>query len=80
MRKVLEGTERSFQNHYIGKRLLVRWESATALGSKGWGLQGLTDNYSRVSTVAPEPLWNQIRLVEITGSNGTGLIGNVVET
>jgi threonylcarbamoyladenosine tRNA methylthiotransferase MtaB len=80
MRKVLEGTERSFQNHYIGKRLLVLWESATALGSKRWGLQGLTDNYLRVSTVAPEPLWNQIRLVEITGSNGTGLIGNVVET
>jgi threonylcarbamoyladenosine tRNA methylthiotransferase MtaB len=79
MRKVLEGTERSYRNRFIGKHLPVLWESATALGPKSWRLQGLTDNYLRVASVAPEPLWNQIQLVVITGSNGPGLIGKVVE-
>lgn len=80
MRKVLGESERSYQNRFIGKRLPVLWESATALDPESWNLQGLTDNYLRVSTVTPKRLWNQIQLVEITGTNGMGLIGKVVET
>ena len=79
MRKVLEKSERSYQNRFIGKHMSVLWESEVALDPVSWRLQGLTDNYLRVSAVTPKRLWNQIQLVEITGTNGMGLTGKVVE-
>jgi threonylcarbamoyladenosine tRNA methylthiotransferase MtaB len=77
MREVLSKTERSYQNRFIGKQLPVLWESATALDPERWRLYGLTDNYLRVSAITPKRLWNQIEIVEITGTNGKGLTGKI---
>jgi hypothetical protein len=43
----------------------VLWESAVALGSDGWEMSGLTDNYLRVHTKAQTGLWNQLTSVEL---------------
>jgi threonylcarbamoyladenosine tRNA methylthiotransferase MtaB len=80
MRGVLMDTERSYQNRFIGKKLPVLWESETALGPERWAVSGLTDNYLRVSATTPKQVWNQIELVEITGFNGKGLIGEIKRT
>jgi len=51
----------------------VLWESTDQLSDAGWHVEGLTDNYLRVSAVASEPRWNQIdsvKLVALAGEPG----------
>jgi len=77
LRSVFDTMERAYQNLFIGRRLPVLWESVKALDPEGWAVSGLTDNYLRISATAPIRLWNQINMVDITGVNGKGLVGEI---
>ena len=69
MRAVFQQSAMDYQTQFLGRELEVLWESAKAMGPTTWTLSGLTDNYLRVTTEAPQSYWNQItpvRLTEIT--------------
>jgi threonylcarbamoyladenosine tRNA methylthiotransferase MtaB len=75
LRTVLAESSQRYRRRFIGAELDVLWEATDAHGPDGWRLQGLTDNYLRVTAHSPERLWNQfsrVRLVELDeeGMNG----------
>jgi threonylcarbamoyladenosine tRNA methylthiotransferase MtaB len=77
LRAVLAEAEREYQAGFVGQVLPVLWESAIALGPRGWQMSGLTGNYLRVNTQAPRDLWNQItpvRLASLAGDHFSGQI------
>jgi hypothetical protein len=41
-------------------------------------MQGLTDNYLRVSATAPAPRWNRIDAVRLSGLSDRGLTGEIL--
>nr|MBN1229926.1 tRNA (N(6)-L-threonylcarbamoyladenosine(37)-C(2))-methylthiotransferase MtaB [Anaerolineae bacterium] len=68
----------AFQCAHIGKTLEVLWESGHDAGLDGFRLSGLTGNYLRVVTTAPEMLSNTITPVEISEVQNGCLIGHPV--
>ena len=73
LRAAFAESERSYQQKFLGKIMSVLWESTGQLNDAGWQLEGLTDNYLRVTAVAVEPRWNQIdgvKLVALAGEPG----------
>jgi threonylcarbamoyladenosine tRNA methylthiotransferase MtaB len=70
----------AYRGEFIGQTLPVLWESTSQPSDRGWKLEGLTDNYLRVSAVASDPRWNQMQDVHLTGLNENGLVGEIVET
>jgi threonylcarbamoyladenosine tRNA methylthiotransferase MtaB len=78
MRAVLNESASRYQAGFIGQVLPVLWESAAGLGSGGWRLSGLTDNYLRVHTHTPRHLWNQITPVQLTGVTDDEMIGKLI--
>jgi threonylcarbamoyladenosine tRNA methylthiotransferase MtaB len=77
MRQALAESAAAYRKSFIGCTLNVLWESTQGLGPKGWELSGLTDNYLRVITLSPEPLWNRITPVTLTGVTEEGLQGQL---
>jgi threonylcarbamoyladenosine tRNA methylthiotransferase MtaB len=80
LREVFDGGVKAYREKFVGKKLSVLWESVTEMNGQGWQMVGLTGNYLRVKSIAPEPLWNQISLVELhyDGENGlTGIFLNI---
>jgi threonylcarbamoyladenosine tRNA methylthiotransferase MtaB len=75
LRQAIEADSLAYQQRFIGHRLEVLWESATALDADGWELSGLSDNYLRVKARTPRSLWNQVTPVTITGLVDDGLEG-----
>jgi threonylcarbamoyladenosine tRNA methylthiotransferase MtaB len=75
MRALLADAERVYRGAFLGRTMPVLWEATSALGPEGWRVSGLTDNYLRVTALAPEPLWNQIMPVRLTALNDEGLEG-----
>lgn len=75
MRAAFDEAETAYQTRFLGLTLSVLWESATALGPRGWTVSGLTDNYLRVYAQASQRLWNRITLVQLTKLTGSGLHG-----
>lgn len=67
----------AYRARFVGVELPVLWESATALGPTGWELSGLTDNYLRVTALAPQDLWNQLTPVYLTDVSSDGMIGKL---
>ena len=78
MRAVLKESAGRYQCGFIGQVLPVLWESATGLGTQGWRLSGLTDNYLRVHAHAPRQLWNRITPVQLTEISGEEIYGNLI--
>ncbi len=78
MRSLFAEASRRYRQRFIGQTLPVLWESSDATGPDGWQINGLTDNYLRVATVAPSPLWNQISLVQLRELNEEGLTGAII--
>ena len=78
MRAVLADASRQFRAGFIGQILPVLWEAAQGVGPDGWHLSGLTDNYLRVSALAPGDLWNQITPVDLTEVTFEGLRGTIL--
>jgi tRNA A37 methylthiotransferase MiaB len=73
LRAAFAESERKYRERFIGVTMSVLWESALQVSEQGWQMEGLTDNYLRVTAVAVEPRWNQIdsvRLVALAGEPG----------
>ena len=77
LRKVFSEVERAYQSHFIGKKLPVLWEATSKLADSGCQLEGLTDNYIRVTAVAPEPRWNQMDDVKLMSMGEVGMKGEI---
>jgi threonylcarbamoyladenosine tRNA methylthiotransferase MtaB len=80
MREILAQTERAYQNRFLGHHRPVLWEKADRLEPVGWRVTGLTDNYLRTFATTPKDLGNQISLVKLTGFNGKGMVGQIIDS
>ncbi|MDI6770626.1 MAG: tRNA (N(6)-L-threonylcarbamoyladenosine(37)-C(2))-methylthiotransferase MtaB [Anaerolineales bacterium] len=73
LRAAFAESERTYQQKFLGKIMSVLWESTDQLNDAGWQMEGLTDNYLRVTAVTPGARWNQIdsvKLVALAGEPG----------
>ena len=52
---LLEESAKSYREMFVGRTLSVLWESTSEMGEWGWQMEGLTENYLRVSACAPSP-------------------------
>ncbi len=77
MREALEESARSYRQKFIGQTLSVLWESSTQLSDAGWEMEGWSENYLRVKTIALRPLWNEISNVKIESMVGEILSGTI---
>jgi threonylcarbamoyladenosine tRNA methylthiotransferase MtaB len=71
--------EGHYQAQFTGQRLPVLWESSHPDGDHIWQLSGFTDNYIRVTAQSYQDLWNQISLVELVASSGSGMQGIICD-
>ena len=56
----LEESAKSYREKFVGRRTSVLWESTSEMGERGWQMEGLSENYLRVTASAPTPRWNEI--------------------
>jgi threonylcarbamoyladenosine tRNA methylthiotransferase MtaB len=73
LRAAFAESERAYQQKFLGKIMSVLWESTGQLNDAGWHVEGLTDNYLRVTATGPQPRWNQVdrvKLVALAGEPG----------
>ena len=75
MRAVLSEASIRFRQRFVGRQMGVLWEAASAFGPQGWQIEGLTDNYLRVTVFSPENRWNEISQVRLTDLSEDGLRG-----
>jgi threonylcarbamoyladenosine tRNA methylthiotransferase MtaB len=75
LRAVLEESALAYRSGFIGQTLPVLWEGSSRLTEAGWILEGLTDNYLRITAVASELRWNQMNDVDLVSINAEGLNG-----
>lgn len=79
LRSIFSEAARFYRSLFLGRTMPVLWEATDQLSPSGWRLEGLTDNYLRVSATAAEPRWNQINAVRLTGLSEDGLLGEIQE-
>jgi threonylcarbamoyladenosine tRNA methylthiotransferase MtaB len=77
LRGILTESALDFHQGFVGKTMPVLWEAASTLTDDGWQIEGLTGNYLRVKSIAPEPRWNQIDPVLLKGASPEGLDGEI---
>lgn len=65
LREALDESAKFYRQKFIGQTLSVLWESSTQLSDAGWVMEGWSENYLRVKTTAPRPLWNEISSVKL---------------
>lgn len=75
VRAVLEESALAYRSGFIGQTLPVLWEGTSRLTEAGWILEGLTDNYLRVTAIAPEVRWNQMNDVRLVSFDTEGMKG-----
>jgi threonylcarbamoyladenosine tRNA methylthiotransferase MtaB len=68
----------AYREHFIGQNLPVLWEATALRNERGWQIEGLTGNYLRVTATAPEPRWNRMDEVKLTGLTSEGLSGEIL--
>jgi len=78
IRAVLEESSLAYRQNFVGQQRTVLWENVTELGAQRWTMNGLTDNYLRVTAEAPHDLWNQITPVLLTELSERGLLGHII--
>ncbi|MCX6034632.1 MAG: MiaB/RimO family radical SAM methylthiotransferase [Chloroflexi bacterium] len=77
LRAVLAESAEAFRRKFIGRTMPVLWEATSILTDEGWQIEGLTDNYIRVTAITPEPYWNRVDAVHLTDLYENGLIGKL---
>jgi threonylcarbamoyladenosine tRNA methylthiotransferase MtaB len=77
LRVVFSEAERAYQSQFIGKTLPVLWGATSILTDSGCQVEGLTDNYIRVTATAPEPRWNQMEDVQLISIGEVGMKGEI---
>ncbi|MBU4226355.1 MAG: MiaB/RimO family radical SAM methylthiotransferase [Chloroflexi bacterium] len=80
LRAVFEEMALAYRQCFVGQTLPVLWESTSRYGENGLMVEGLTDNYLRVRAYAPEPRWNQVDAVCLTGLQDEGMTGKLINT
>jgi len=75
LRAVYDESGSSYRSGFVGQTSSVLWESAEKLSAQDWLLEGLTDNYLRVTAHARESRWNRLDPVRLTGTSTEGLEG-----
>jgi threonylcarbamoyladenosine tRNA methylthiotransferase MtaB len=78
LREALAESERQYHRQFIGKTIQVLWEATSTLTNEGWQIEGLTDNYIRVTALAPQPRWNKLDMVQLTELSENGLLGKLI--
>ena len=79
MRAALAQAAGQYSRRFAGETLGVLWESIDSLGQQGWRMHGLTDNYLRVTALAPRPLWNEFSQVKLNGNaSAEGVMGVIL--
>jgi len=78
LREAFEEGGRAYREKFIGQKMSVLWESVTEMNGQGWQMEGLTGNYLRVNALSPQPMWNQISLVELQSSDESGISGHIL--
>ena len=79
LRKVLTESALSYRRAFVGKTVPVLWEAVSTLTDAGWQIEGLTDNYLRVTALAAEPRWNRIDKVLLRSARTEGMVGEIRE-
>ncbi len=80
LRTVLAESAEAYRRKFIGKTMPVLWEATSILTDEGWQIEGLTDNYLRVTAIAAEPRWNRVDAVHLTDLRENGLTGKQINT
>jgi threonylcarbamoyladenosine tRNA methylthiotransferase MtaB len=78
VRAVLAESAQKYRQQFIGRVLAVLWEATDVYGPEGWRLEGLTDNYLRVSAYSPDHLWNQVSPVALMSLEPDGISGAII--
>lgn len=78
LREALAESARSYREAFLDQELPVLWESTTGCGPDGWEVTGLTDNYIKITAVAPQDVWNTIRPVRLRTLKDDGAEGVLV--
>lgn len=79
LRQALADSALRYRQRFLGQQLSVLWENRTALGPYDWYMNGLTDNYLRVSAQVPPHFWNSFTPVHLTRLVPEGMAGYVPE-
>ncbi len=77
LREALQEAARAYQQHFIGRKLTVLWESVSEFGQWGWKMEGLSGNYLRVSAVSSSPRWNEIDEVRLLHAEENEIRGEI---
>ncbi|HVP20501.1 MAG TPA: MiaB/RimO family radical SAM methylthiotransferase [Anaerolineaceae bacterium] len=78
MRAVLSKSALRFKQRFLGRKMGVLWESASAFSPQGWKLEGLTDNYLRVTAFGGQNRWNEMDEVELVEIQDDEIWGKIV--
>jgi threonylcarbamoyladenosine tRNA methylthiotransferase MtaB len=78
LREAFAESAQSYRSRFVGQTLSVLWESTDRLSDAGWQVEGLTDNYLRVTATAPEPRWNKVDEVFLVKNSNEGLNGEII--
>ncbi|RPI79003.1 MAG: MiaB/RimO family radical SAM methylthiotransferase [Chloroflexi bacterium] len=79
LRGALADSAQAYRKAFIEQELPVLWESTTGCGPHGWEVTGLTDNYIKITAVAPKDIWNTIHPVRLKALTADGMKGLLVE-
>ena len=80
LHNALDESAKLYREKFLGQTMSVLWESTSEMGEWGWQMEGLTENYLRVSAFAPSPRWNEIDPVKITACDGNRINGIISNT
>ena len=78
LRAALAEASEDYRGRFTGQVMAVLWEASSGFGPGGWKMEGLTDNYLRVTALSPDKLWNQVSLVRIETTGPAGIQGHIL--
>jgi len=77
LRAVFSQAQQEYQSQFLGRSLSVLWEAASPGMEAGYQLEGLSDNYIRITAGAAQPRWNQMDDVQLTIMDANGVKGEI---
>lgn len=77
--ELLHESSSTYRRSFLGKEVEVLWESAKKSIDGQWEVQGLTDNYIKVSAITNSPRWNKLDYVQINALTSDGVSGAILE-
>jgi threonylcarbamoyladenosine tRNA methylthiotransferase MtaB len=79
MRQALSESAARFRRCFIGKELSVLWENNSCQVGDRFRMEGLSDNYLRVTAQTDDNRWKRINRVRIVKEDAGGLAGDVLD-